>query len=536
VWLDELIDRLRDPLAYPTPAAATVDVVQTHASVVFLAGDTAWKVKKPVNLGFLDFSTLERRHADCEREIALNRRMVDGVYRGIAAVVRPAGDPQALRVVRTPAPDDTVVEWMVEMRRLPADGMLDRLISAGGVTPAHLRDFASRLAAFHARADAGPDVSRHGAIAVVRDRQHDCLTRLAANATRPSRGHPAPLDADFVAVIDRAARAWLDRLAPALEQRRAEGRVRDGHGDLQAANACMVDGRIEAYDCLEFMDAYRCADVAMDPSFLAMDLDRFGRPDLANAFLHAYADAAADPGSRGLFGFFRMHYAVVRAMTESIRLHQPETPSGELAAIADKVRAYALLAAGYAAEPSTVILMGLPATGKSTLAAHLARAMRARVASSDVVRKAMHGLAPTERAGEAAYARASTDAVYGELARIVAASHESVIVDASNRTHAQRAPLLAAAAARGAPFVLIEIDAGRATIESRMARRAADPSRVSDADLRMHDRLRAEREAPDEVPAAGRMQLEGDDRPGRLDDAACRVLSRLLGAPPTGPR
>jgi hypothetical protein len=523
----ELIDRLRDPGAFPGGGAGPVEAMQTHASVVFLAGDTAWKAKKPVNLGFLDFSTLERRRADCEREIALNRRMLDGVYRGIAAAVHPAGDPQALRVVRTPATDDAVVEWMVEMRRLPADGMLDRLIPAGGVTDAHLRDFARRLAAFHARAAAGPDVSRHGAIGVLRARQHDCLARLAANATRPAHGRPAPLEPEFVAAIDRSARAWLERLAPTLERRRAEGRVRDGHGDLQAANACMVDGRIEAYDCLEFEDAYRCADAAMDPSFLAMDLDRFGRPDLADALLDAYADAAADPDGRALFGFFRMHYAIVRAMTESIRMHQPETPEGELPAIESKVRAYALLAAGYAGEPSTVILMGLPATGKSTLAARLARAMRATVASSDMVRKAMHGLAATERAGAAAYSPASTDAVYRELARIVAASRGSVVVDASSRTRAQRAPLLAAASARGAPWVLVEIDADRATIESRMAARAADPARVSDADLAMHDRLAAELEPPTEVPAAHALRVVGEDGTDWLDCASMRILSAI---------
>lgn len=523
----ELIDALGDPGAFPAPAGAAVEVAQTHASVVFLVGDTAWKAKKPVNLGFLDFSTLERRRADCEREIRLNRRMVPNLYRGIAAVVRRG---ERLRVVRDARPDEPVVEWLVEMRRLPAEGMLDRLIPAGGVDEDHLRDFARRLADFHARADAGPDVARHGAIEVLRVRQHDCLTRLAANASRPSPGTDAPLDAAFTGALDRAARAWLDRLAPVLERRRTQGCVRDGHGDLQAANACMVDGRIEAYDCLEFRDEYRCADRAMDPSFLAMDLDRFGRPDLAESFLAAYAEASSERGIDDLFRFFRMHYAIVRAMTESIRLHQAETPAGDLPAIARKVRTYALLAAGYAVEPATVLVMGLPATGKSTLAGHLSRAMRARVASSDRIRKAMHGVAPTERANAEAYGTGATDATYRELARLVADASGTVIVDASQRTRAQRAPLVAAAAARGVPWILVDVDAGRRTIESRMARRAADPARISDADLSVHDRLRAEREPPDEIPPAHRMQLTSEDRPGWLDAAAAAVLARLLDA------
>ncbi|MBU3684036.1 MAG: hypothetical protein FGM39_08530 [Phycisphaerales bacterium] len=525
---DELIERLRDQGAFPGAAAPSVDVAQTHASVVFLVGDTAWKAKKPVNLGFLDFSTLERRHADCERELRLNRRMVPEIYRGIAAVVREGG---RLRVVRDPPPGAEVIEWLVEMRRLPADGMLDRLIPAGGVTERHLRDFAGRLADFHARADAGPDVRRHGALDVVRARQDDCLRRLAEHAARPAPGFDPPLDAAFVGTLDRAARAWLGRIAPMLEARRRDGRVRDGHGDLQAANACMVDGRIEAYDCLEFEDAYRCADQAMDPSFLAMDLDRFGRPDLADSFLAAYADAAGERGIDELFRYFRMHYAVVRAMTESIRLHQPETPAGDLPIIAAKVRTYALLAAGYAVEPATVLVMGLPATGKSTLAAHLAHVMRAPVHSSDLVRKAMLGFAPTERADAEAYAASATDATYRALAGMVARAERAVVIDASQRTRTQRAPLVSAAAARGLPWILVDVDADRQTVESRMARRAADPAHVSDADLAIHDRLRAEREPPDEIPPAHRMRLTSEDRPGWLDDAAASVLTRMLAHP-----
>ena len=525
---DELIERLRDPGAFPGAAGASVDVAQTHASVVFLVGDTAWKAKKPVNLGFLDFSTLERRRADCERELRLNRRMVPGIYLGLAGVVR---EGNLLRVVRDLPPGAEVVEWLVEMRRLPAEGMLDRLIAAGGVTERHLHDFARRLADFHARAEAGPDVRRHGALDVVRARQDDCLRRLAEHAARRGAAFDKPLDAAFVGALDRAARAWLDRIAPMLEARRREGRVRDGHGDLQAANACMVDGRIEAYDCLEFEDAYRCADQAMDPSFLAMDLDRFGRPDLADSFLAAYADAAGERGIDELFRYFRMHYAIVRAMTESIRLHQPETPAADLAIIAAKVRTYALLAAGYAVEPATVLVMGLPATGKSTLAAHLSRVMRATVHSSDHVRKVLHGVAPTERADAAAYTTSATDATYRALAGMVAGAKRTVIVDASQRTRAQRAPLIEAAATRGVAWLLVDVDADRHTIESRMARRAADPARVSDADLAIHDRLRTEREPPDEIPPARRVQLTSEDRPGWLDDAAAAVLTRMLTHP-----
>jgi aminoglycoside phosphotransferase family enzyme len=217
VEIDALIAALRDPGAFPPPRAASVDVAQTHASAVFLVGDSAWKVKKPVNLGFLDFSTPALRRADCERELQLNRRMVPALYRGLAAVVRREG---SVRVVRDPHPEDEVVEWAVEMRRLPADGMLNRLIPAGGVTERHLEDFAFRLAVFHRSADAGPDVRAHGAVDVLRARQAQNLERLSEHATRPSGDAPAVLDAVFVASLARRACTWLERLAPLLDARR----------------------------------------------------------------------------------------------------------------------------------------------------------------------------------------------------------------------------------------------------------------------------------------------------------------------------
>jgi hypothetical protein len=528
VEIDALIAALRDPGAFPTPHGARVDVAQTHASAVFLVGDSAWKVKKPVNLGFLDFSTLALRRADCERELQLNRRMVPALYRGLAAVVRREG---SVRVVRDPHPEDEVVEWAVEMRRLPADGMLNRLIPAGGVTERHLEEFACRLAAFHRSADAGPDVRAHGAVDVLRTRQAQNLERLSEHATRPSGDAPAVLDAVFVASLARRACAWLERLAPVLEARRRAGCVRDGHGDLQAANACMLDGRIEAYDCLEFRDAFRCTDRAMDPSFLAMDLDRFGRPDLARVFLRAYARASGDEGIDELCRYFRMHYAIVRAMTESIRLHQAETPASEHEGIASMVRTYAQLAAGYVVEPATLLVMGLPASGKSTLASHLALGLRASVFSSDLVRKSMLGIPPTERAGPAAYAPDATDATYRELSRHVESATGNAIVDASQRACAHRAPLVAAAAHRSDAWLLVEVEADRATIEARMGRRARDRSGVSDADLAVHDRLRNEFQPPDEIPGAHRVRLVSSDRGGWLDEAALAVLGRLLEAP-----
>lgn len=517
---------LSAPGALPDAPGGCDAVVQTHASVVLLSSDRAWKLKKPVNLGFLDFSTLEARRADCERELALNRRLAPDVYLGLAAAVMREG---ALRVVRDIAPGEQAVEWLIEMRRLPEGGMLDRRIPAGGVDAAMLMEFAERLAAFHRDAASGPEVSRHGEADVLRRRLQDNLERLASHATQPAGPRQlAPVGSILVSALARAACGMLERVAPILEMRRAQGSVRDGHGDLHAGNLCLRDGRIVAYDCLEFRDEYRCADVAMDVAFLCMDLERLGRPDLSAAFAQAYARASGDTMMDAPLRLFKMNYAIVRAMVEAIRLHQPETPVQQRGAILSLVRSYACLAAGYAVEPATVVLMGLPASGKSSLAHHLVPMLRACVLSSDAVRKGMHGISPTARAPESAYSAESTAATYAALADRSRQCSGSVIIDAAHLRREQRASSVAAAAVRSGTWLLVEVDADRATIERRMRRREADPMRVSDAGIDVHDRARALREAPDELPRSRLVALRSTDGGEWLDAAAQQVLADLL--------
>lgn len=525
--LIELIQSLSRPSAFPdAPRDATVAIHQTHASVVFVVGDAAWKIKKPVNLGFLDFSTLERRRADCCIELELNRRMAPEIYRGLAAVVR---DGSEVRVTREPRGNDQVVEWVVEMRRLPAEGMLDRLIPSGGVTAAMLSAFAAELARFHASANAGPEVAVHGAVEVLRRRIDGNLERLVAYGTRvPEGATRAALDRTFVERLATATREWLRRLVPTLERRRAEGRVRDGHGDLHARNLCVVEGRVIAYDCLEFEPAYRCADVAMDVAFLAMDLDRLGQTSLADAFVDAYIEASGDAGLAEPSRFFRLHYAIVRSMVESIRLHERETSAAEKSTIEETVRSYAHLAAGYLVEPATVILMGLPASGKSTLARALARALRAPVLSSDRLRKELHGVAPTERGDEAIYTDAASQATYRGLAERAAAVRGSVVIDASHRLAWQRAISCAAAAARGSRWLLVEVDAEPGVVRERLARRAQDPTNESDATVAFYERCRAERAPPIDVQEDRRLTVVSRDEPAWVDQALASAMTRLM--------
>ena len=513
----ELISALRDPVALGCAQGTPVDVVYTHASTVFLCGDRAWKIKKPVQLGFLDFSTLDRRRADCAREIELNRRLAPEIYLGLSAVVRRGA---ALQMVDAAAAGEEAIEWAVRMRRMPSDGMLDRLVPRGGVAAQHIRDFAGRLADFHARAGADRADPRHGSVDAI-------AVRMRSNVARLSQG-PGALDGTFIDALSQAADRWTARIAPTLEIRRAQGRIRDGHGDLHARNLCMIGGKITAYDCLEFDDSLRCADVAADVGFLAMDLARLGRGDLAREFIAEYSHSSGDRGLTEPVRFFSFHYAIVRAMVESIRLDQAETAAADRQEIIRTIRDFAMLAAGYAVEPATVLMMGLPATGKSTLGRALARHLRAEVLESDRIRKALHGIGPTERGPSDMYSAEATARTYAALAERAQAIRGSLVIDASHHTRAARASSIAAARARGGPWLLLEVDADRSAIEARMRQRARDPSSVSDATMEVHEELRARREGPDEVNPQRRLRVVSRDGNDWIDEACQRALAQLM--------
>jgi aminoglycoside phosphotransferase family enzyme/predicted kinase len=521
--LAALVEAMSDPRVYPDRHDGPVEVVQTHASVVFLVGDRAWKIKKPVDLGFLDFSTLERRKADSLEELRLNRRMAPDLYHGVWPVIAE-GAGLAIRRERSVAVDAKAIEWVVEMKRLPSEGMLDAVIARGEVDRAALERFARDLATFHQGAERGPLVERHGSVEVIERRVRANLTRLAEFATT-ARGSVAPaLTKRFVALLEGATLAWLATLAPTLERRRTEGRVCDGHGDLHARNLCLVDGVIRAYDCLEFEPAYRCADVAMEVAFLAMDLDRLGHRELADSFVGAYVDASGDTGLIEPSRFFRLHYAIVRAMVEAIRLSEPETPNEERASIRDAVRSYAALAASYAVEPATILMMGLPATGKSTLAAVMASPLRATVLRSDSVRKTLFGLRPTERGGKEIYGSEASSRTYESLAAAAVDERGTVILDAAHLRADERARSIDAARERGDRWVLVELTIEESVAAERLRRRAKDPSNISDATIDVVHRLAAIREEPTEIPDDRRLRFDGDVEEIDVILACCEEL------------
>ena len=539
--LPELIRGLLEPSAYPHPVD-TVELVQTHISYVFLAGDFVYKVKKPVDFGFLNFTTLARRRYYCQQEVLLNRRLCPDTYLG---VVRIAGEGRRVRVEGR----GKVLEYAVKMRRLPALRMMDRLLADGRVSPTMVEAVARRLADFHARSETGPGIDRYGSLAVI-----------DGNWQENFRQWEPYLDDTITAEQDRYLRAYVRsfsiRRRALLEQRVRQGRIRDCHGDIRLDAVCFTDG-VCIFDCIEFNRRFRYSDVASDIAFLAMDLDYHGRPDLSERLVQTYSRAAGDPQVLELIDFYKCYRAAVRGKVEGFRLTQPEVRPAERREARQAARAYFRLACRYAAAqppPALIITCGLVATGKTAIARALGETLDAPVISSDVVRKELAGLEPEERRFEpferGIYSPAFTARTYDamlERGRALLAQGRSVLLDA---TFGRRRPAPEGAGAGrgdGRPLRLRGVPGGGSghpppagRTPARRRRRLRRPPR----DLRGagpglragHGAAGARTHSAGLRPAAGPVRAGGAPPRGRAAGAAGLNLALRANQEPSAPR
>jgi hypothetical protein len=476
----EIVAGLSDPRAYPF-AVANVDVRHTHISVVFLAGEFVYKVKKPVNLGFADFSTLERRRHFCEEEVRLNHRLAPEVYLGVVPIV----DGEEGLAVERPG---EAVEWAVKMRRLPDEATLLNRLRRGEVDVAHVRALARRVAAVPAGAAAGDRITGFGRFDVVAGNARDNLTQSApAVGVTVSR-----------AVHERLGRRTedaLDRLRPLIDDRARRGLPRDTHGDLHLDHVYSFPDRpppadLVAIDCIEFNERFRFADPVADMAFLVMDLKYRGRPDLAGVFADAYFAAAGDVEGRALLPFYVAYRAAVRAKVDGMKAAGPEVPAAERAAARDGAIGHWLLALAEleppGRRPCLLLVAGLPGTGKSTLARGLAGRAGFEVIRSDVVRKELAGLpavAPAAAAVNAGlYSSDWTARTYAECLRRAEGQlfeGNRVVVDACFGDEGQRRAFLDAAARWAVPALIFVCEADSETVRGRLETRTGD---ASDAD------------------------------------------------------
>jgi aminoglycoside phosphotransferase family enzyme/predicted kinase len=485
--LTDLIAALSEPAAYPF-AVDTVDVRQTHISVVFLAGDAVYKVKKPVDLGFLDFGTLEKRRHFCAEEVRLNRRLAPAVYLGVVPVVRGADGRVRF------GGEGAVIEWAVKMQRLPDGSSLLSRLERDELTPTLLTALADRLVSFHERAEGGAHVAESGRFEVVARNARDNFAQSQAQlGTTVSR-----------AAFDRVRSltdAALVRLRPLIEARAARGVPRDTHGDLHLDHVYHFPERpppddLVAIDCIEFSERFRHADPIADAAFLAMDLAFRGRRDLADVFVARYLHTSGDGEGEALFPFYIAYRAAVRAKVEGMELTEREIPEPERIAARVRARAHWLLALGALEEPNRrpglVLVAGLPGTGKSTLARELTERASFTVVRSDTVRKELAGLTPNASArgtpDEGIYSPEWTERTYAECLRraeAVLVDGGRVIVDANFGDEGRRRAFLDAAVGLAVPVVFLWCRAGPDVAKRRITERRAD---ASDATPEIYDR------------------------------------------------
>jgi aminoglycoside phosphotransferase family enzyme/predicted kinase len=512
-----LIEALSVPSAYPF-AATDVEVRQTHISVVFLADRSVYKIKKPLALDFLDFSTLEKRRHFCDEEVRLNRRLAPQVYLGVVPIVRRNGG-----VVLEG--DGEVVEWAVKMQRLPEEATLLARLRRGEVDRERIAALAGRIAAFHRQATSGAAIRAQGRLAVVARNVRENLEQARAQVGLALRQ----------TVFDRLrslTESALSRFGPLIEERARRDMPRDTHGDLRLDHIYLFPEQappkdLVIIDCIEFNERFRFADPVADMAFVAMDLAFRGRRDLAAAFSAAYFRAAADDEGAALLPFYRAYRAAVRAKVEGLEQTEHEIPRTEREAALGQARAHWLLALGEletpVRKPCLVLVGGLPGSGKSTLALGLAARADFTVIRSDIVRKDLAG----SNSGEELYSTEQTRQTYAECLRRaeeLLQDGRRVLVDATFREDAWRRAFLKAAVRWGMPGLFLLCRASPAVVQARLAARRGD---VSDADWAVYQQLAA---AWEDTGPLVRQTLRAINTDGSQEDALNQALGLLRQA------
>jgi aminoglycoside phosphotransferase family enzyme/predicted kinase len=491
-FAERITDLLR-PGAFPHPAR-DLRLIETHISWVILAGDYAYKLRKPVDFGFLDFTTPRQRRADCEAEVSLNKRLCPDLYLGVVDIVERDDGQLYIGVPGVP------VEPAVQMRRLPESGMLPKVLERGDCDERLVQRLARKLAEFHAEAPTGPGVDEYGGLEMLRANWDE-------NFAQTTLIDPASRD---------AVRSYVDRFiaqnAALLQLRVETGRIREGHGDLHAASVCVTRRRLYMFDCIEFSTRFRCMDVAAEVAFLAMDLEHLGRADLAAAFVDAYVRSSGDTELRLLLDFYKCYRAFVRGKVLAFRLAQPDLDADTRARISCEARAYFDLAFACAnpfPQPMLIVTMGLPASGKTTLAKGLASRLDLVHLSSDITRKHLVGLRAnvhtTDPFVSGLYTRGMSRRTYALMRRKAARwlrRGQSVILDATYGLPSERAALRQLARHTGAHVYVIVCRADDELLLSRLAARTTDPRSASDARPELWPALRSAFVEPTDTPIA----------------------------------
>lgn len=505
---------------YPHPVRE-IRLLETHISWVLLTGDYAYKIKKPVNLGFLNFSTIGMRRHYCEEELRLNRRLAPEVYLEVVPVRGTTASPHI-------GGDGPVLDYAVQMREFPQEALASRMLERATFGAPETDALAALIADFHAGAAAAGSADRFGApdtvIAAAIQNFEQIVPRL-----RLAREKEAA----------QLLREWTGREAESkraefLARKRAR-RVRECHGDLHLGNIIVADGRPLPFDCIEFNDELRWIDVMSEVAFVVMDLHDRGRPDLAWRFLNRYLEQSGDYEGLAILRFYLVYRSLVRAKVHLIRSQQPGLLKNDKSRLQTAFHGYLRLASRLSIPSGIALLIthGLSGSGKTTATQALMEQIGAVRVRSDVERKRLHGLAPLERSGSGQdsgiYTPAATVATYERLAAVAEATIKAgypAIVDAAFLKRDERVRFQQLARRHGVPFVVLDFDAPEKVLRERVTQREAAGSDASEAGLSILERQIKSREAlvPEERVAAVSVDTRGPDQ-----TPAWRAVMRRLG-------
>ena len=518
---DALLVALHDPQRYPHPVEG-IRLIETHISWVLLTGRYAYKLKKPLDLGFLDFSTLERRREACETELELNRRTAPELY---LEVVPVTGTPDEPAIGGTGQP----IEYAVKMREFPQSALLDRLAARGELRPGEMDELAATVAGFHSRAARAEPLSKFGTPEAV---------------VAPARQNFAQIG---LLVGDRESEATLRRLAEwterefarcreALAVRCRDGFVRECHGDLHLRNLVRLDGRIVPFDCLEFNPRLRWIDVAAEVAFVVMDLVDHGLTAHAWRFLDAYLAETGDYGALAVLRFYLVYRAMVRAKIALLRAQQLPEGTAQRARAAGEFAGYLRLAEAFAAldRRALIITHGLSGSGKTVFSGLLTEEIGAIRVRSDVERKRLHGLAAGERTGAGVgagiYGLEATRRTYERLREVGRAVIEAgfpAVVDAAFLVRADRDAFRGLARELSTPFGIAACDAPEPVLRERITARRRAGADASEATLDVLGRQLAAAEPLSAAERTFAVAIDTRRGPERLRASALALGARL---------